>query len=266
MAGALDYAHRQHVVHRDIKPENILLQDGQAIVADFGIARAVDPGVVDAGTAETIPALGTPAYMSPEQATRTAGIDGRSDIYALGCVLYEMLAGAPPFNGSTVQVILDQHAAAPVPSVRAVRRDVPLEIERAVTRALQKAPADRFATAGSFRRGDQPRAGCVRIRARWTSTSQVDRRRRRCLAAPGGGDRRSTTGHESECDSIPTSSRSFPSGSRRLAPRSAWLRREAADLLAGKLTGELRARARPIRDRCGTPGTRSQTRADKSPR
>ncbi|HEY9477254.1 MAG TPA: serine/threonine-protein kinase, partial [Microbacteriaceae bacterium] len=99
VAGALDHAHRQHVVHRDIKPENILLQDGQAIVADFGIARAIDAGVVDAGATETIPALGTPAYMSPEQATRTAGNDGRTDIYALGCVLYEMLAGAPPFTG-----------------------------------------------------------------------------------------------------------------------------------------------------------------------
>ena len=85
--------HRQHVVHRDIKPENILLQEGQAIVADFGIARAIDAGVVDAGATATIPALGTPAYMSPEQATRTAGIDGRTDIYALGCVLYENAGG-----------------------------------------------------------------------------------------------------------------------------------------------------------------------------
>jgi eukaryotic-like serine/threonine-protein kinase len=150
VAGALDYAHRQHVVHRDIKPENILLQEGQAIVADFGIARALDPGVVDVGSAETIPALGTPAYMSPEQATRTTGIDGRADIYALGCVVYEMLAGAPPFTGATVQAILEQHAASPVPSLRGVRPDLPLALEQAVTRALQKAPADRFATAGEF--------------------------------------------------------------------------------------------------------------------
>jgi len=150
VAGALDYAHRQHVVHRDIKPENILLQEGQAIVADFGIARAIDAGVVDAGATETIPALGTPAYMSPEQATRTARIDGRTDIYAFGCVLYEMLVGAPPFTGATVQAILDQHATAPVPSLRALRPDLPLALEQAVTRALQKAPADRFATAGEF--------------------------------------------------------------------------------------------------------------------
>ncbi|MBA3318931.1 MAG: protein kinase, partial [Gemmatimonadales bacterium] len=91
-AGALDYAHRQHVVHRDIKPENILLQEGQAIVADFGIARALDPGAADPGRT-AIPALGTPAYMSPEQATRPEGIDGRTDVYALGCVLYEMVGG-----------------------------------------------------------------------------------------------------------------------------------------------------------------------------
>jgi eukaryotic-like serine/threonine-protein kinase len=150
VAGALDYAHRQHVVHRDIKPENILLQEGQAIVADFGIARAIDAGVVEAGIAETIPALGTPAYMSPEQATRTAPIDGRTDVYALGCVLYEMLAGAPPFHGPTVQAVLAQHATDPVPSLRVVRPDVPLALEAALTRALQKSPADRFVTAGEF--------------------------------------------------------------------------------------------------------------------
>jgi serine/threonine-protein kinase len=88
--------------------------------------------------------------MSPEQATRTAGIDGRTDIYALGCVLYEMLVGAPPFTGATVQAILEQHATAPVPSLRALRPDLALALEQAITRALQKAPADRFATAGEF--------------------------------------------------------------------------------------------------------------------
>ncbi len=150
VAGALDYAHRQGVVHRDIKPENILLQDGQAIVADFGIARAIEAGVVDTGAAESIPALGTPAYMSPEQATRTAGIDGRTDVYALGCVLYEMLAGAPPFSGPTVQAILDHHATDPVPSLRTVRPDIPGPLAQAITRALQKSPTDRFSTAGEF--------------------------------------------------------------------------------------------------------------------
>jgi eukaryotic-like serine/threonine-protein kinase len=150
VAGALDYAHRQNVVHRDIKPENILLQEGQAIVADFGIARAIDAGAVVTGAAETIPALGTPAYMSPEQATRTAATDGRTDVYALGCVLYEMLAGAPPFTGDTAQVILQQHAAAPVPSLARARPDLPILLDRAITRALEKAPADRFATAGAF--------------------------------------------------------------------------------------------------------------------
>jgi eukaryotic-like serine/threonine-protein kinase len=146
VAEALDYSHRHGVVHRDVKPENILLQDGQAIVADFGIARAIhaaDDGPEARGS-------GTPAYMSPEQADRTAALDGRSDVYALGCVLYEMLAGAPPFGGATPQVILTQHASAPIPSLRAVRPDVPDSVERAITRALQKSPADRFGTAGEL--------------------------------------------------------------------------------------------------------------------
>jgi eukaryotic-like serine/threonine-protein kinase len=149
VAGALDYSHRRGVVHRDIKPENILLQDGQAIVADFGIARAIDAAGADR-VGEPGAGTGTPAYMSPEQASPGADVDRRTDIYALGCVLYEMLAGAPPFNGPTVQAILEQHAADPVPSLRVARPDIPFPLEQAVTRALQKAPADRFATAGEF--------------------------------------------------------------------------------------------------------------------
>ncbi len=146
VAEALDYSHRHGVVHRDVKPENILLQDGQAIVADFGIARAIhaaDDGPEARGS-------GTPAYMSPEQAARNAPLDGRSDVYALGCVLYEMLAGAPPFGGATPQVILAQHASAPIPSLRAVRPDVSDSVERAIVRALQKSAADRFGTAGEM--------------------------------------------------------------------------------------------------------------------
>ena len=107
------YAHRHGVVHRDIKPENILLQDGHAIVADFGIARAIDRDGQPIGWATR--RVGTPAYMSPEQATPGSAIDGRTDIYSLGCVLYEMLAGHPPFTGQSTQEILTRHAYDPVP-------------------------------------------------------------------------------------------------------------------------------------------------------
>ncbi len=150
VAGALDYAHRQGVVHRDIKPENILLQDGQAIVADFGIARAIATGVVEAGTADTVPAMGTPAYMSPEQANGAWAIDGRTDVYALGCVLYEMLEGAPPFGGPTMDAILARHASEPAPALRRGGEGEARGVERTIHRALEKTPADRFATAGEL--------------------------------------------------------------------------------------------------------------------
>jgi TolB-like protein/tetratricopeptide (TPR) repeat protein len=149
VAQALGCAHAQGVVHRDIKPENILLSDGHAIVADFGIARALD-ATVSTRLTETGLALGTPVYMSPEQAAGEAGIDGRSDIYALGCVLYEMLAGQPPFTGSTAQSIRARHAVDPVPSLRGVRSTVTRELEGVIRRALAKVPADRFASAEEF--------------------------------------------------------------------------------------------------------------------
>jgi eukaryotic-like serine/threonine-protein kinase len=157
VAQALACAHAQGVVHRDIKPENILLsgyplREGSAtggchaIIADFGLARAVD-ATVSTRLTETGLALGTPAYMSPEQAASDGGLDGRTDIYALGCVLYEMLAGQPPFTGSTAQSILARHAVDPVPSLRTVRPTVTPELEGVIRRALSKVPADRFATA-----------------------------------------------------------------------------------------------------------------------
>ena len=150
VASALGEAHEQGVVHRDIKPENILLtKSGHAVVADFGIARALT--VADGRTVtETGLAVGTPAYMSPEQGAGSGELDGRSDIYSLGCVLYEMLAGHPPFAGETAQEILTRHALDSVPSLRAARPGVPRAVERAVAKALAKVPADRFATPAEF--------------------------------------------------------------------------------------------------------------------
>ena len=148
VADALGYAHTRNVVHRDIKPENILLSGGHAVVADFGIAKALTSAGGEKLT-ETGLALGTPYYMSPEQATGD-GLDGRADQYALGCVLYEMLAGTPPFHGSSGQSILARHAVDPVPSLRTVRATIPVGVERAITRALAKCPADRFATTPEF--------------------------------------------------------------------------------------------------------------------
>ena len=149
VAAALGYAHERGVIHRDIKPENILLSAGQALVADFGIAKALTAAGGEKLT-ETGLSLGTPHYMSPEQASATRSLDGRSDIYALGCVLYEMLAGAPPFTGPSAQSILARHSVDPVPSLHTVRGTVPAGIEWAIGKAMAKVPADRFATAGEF--------------------------------------------------------------------------------------------------------------------
>ncbi len=148
-ARALDYAHRHGVVHRDIKPENILLtRDGDTLVADFGIARALD--ATDARLTDTGLAIGTPAYMSPEQASGDKSVDARSDIYSAGAVLYEMLAGEPPFTGPTAQAILARRFTESPRPLRTARETVPEPLERAVLTALARTPADRFATAGEF--------------------------------------------------------------------------------------------------------------------
>jgi eukaryotic-like serine/threonine-protein kinase len=149
VAEALDYAHKQGIIHRDIKPENILLEDGHAIVADFGIARAAS-ALGERQLTQTGVTLGTPAYMSPEQGTADKSIDGRADIYSLGCVLYELLAGEPPFGGPTAQVIIARHSLAEVPALSIARGTVPEELEDAILRSLAKSPADRFATALEF--------------------------------------------------------------------------------------------------------------------
>jgi serine/threonine-protein kinase len=147
VAAALDYAHRQGVIHRDVKPENILMHDGAALVADFGIGKAMS--TAGGSITQTGFSLGTPAYMSPEQASADSAVDGRSDLYSLGCVLYEMLTGEQPFTGPNAQAIITKRFIAPVPHVRAMR-DVPEQLDVAVTRALARTPVDRFHSAAEF--------------------------------------------------------------------------------------------------------------------
>jgi serine/threonine-protein kinase len=148
-ADALGYAHNHGVVHRDIKPENILLESGHAVVADFGIARAIDQAGGERLT-ETGVTLGTPAYMSPEQSTGSRAIDGRSDVYSLGCVLYEMLSAETPYTGPTPMAIMARKLADPLPRISVVRETVPPRIEAALAKALARMPADRYATAAEF--------------------------------------------------------------------------------------------------------------------
>jgi serine/threonine protein kinase/Tfp pilus assembly protein PilF len=156
VADALTYAHQHGVIHRDIKPENILLTGNHALVADFGIARALVSGTAgqeangsDERLTETGMSVGTPQYMSPEQAAGERELDQRTDVYSLACVFYEMLAGEPPFTGPNPQAVLAKRLSEPAPHLRTTR-EVPLGIDRGVTRALARAPADRFATAAEF--------------------------------------------------------------------------------------------------------------------
>src|SRR5438093_6497072 len=149
VASALSYAHGHDVVHRDIKPENILLSGGEAVVADFGIARAITQAAGTRLTETGIP-VGTPAYISPGQASGGGPIDWRSGVYSLACVLYEMLVAEPPYTGPSAQVVIAKRFTDPVPSVRRLRETISLPTEAAVSKALAKAPADRFATAAEF--------------------------------------------------------------------------------------------------------------------
>jgi eukaryotic-like serine/threonine-protein kinase len=240
---ALGYAHAHGVIHRDIKPENILLEDDQAVVADFGVARAISAAGQDRLT-ETGLALGTPAYMSPEQATASRELDGRSDLYALGCVLYEMLAGQPPFVGATAQQLLARHAIDPIPPLRTVRDTVPAGVEQSVTRALAKVPADRFATAADFADA-LTRAGDTGI------VSSAPRRRRstRRMVAPAAAalGLALMAGYlwwpRPQAVVDPNLVAVVPFRVRGAAQALGYLREGMIDLVAARLTGEGSARA-----------------------
>ncbi|HET9636732.1 MAG TPA: protein kinase [Gemmatimonadaceae bacterium] len=149
-ARALDYAHRSGVVHRDMKPGNVLLHDGHAMITDFGIARALDMSAADPNLTSAGTAIGTPAYMSPEQGMGEPNVDGRTDIYALACVLFEMLTGSPPYVGTNAQMIMMRHFVDPIPSVRDGRKEIPISIDEAIRKALAKQAAGRFSSASDF--------------------------------------------------------------------------------------------------------------------
>ncbi len=184
VAGALSYAHSHGVVHRDIKPENILFLAGQAVVADFGIARAISAGGLDDRLLGV--AAGTPTYMSPEQARGSARLDGRSDLYSLGCVLYEMLTGDPPFRGSTPEEIVAAHVdTAPTP-VQQIRPTLTPPLQAVVSRALEKLPADRYQTAQQFMEAiDRVAAGAAPAAVQLRPTLVAPRRSAGWLATVG---------------------------------------------------------------------------------
>ena len=161
LGAGLDYAHREGFVHRDVKPENVLLADGHAVLADFGIARAIFQAGGDHVT-EVGLAIGTPDYMSPEQAAGDRELDGRCDEYALACVIYEMLAGEPPFSGTSARVTIARHLSEPPPPLRSHRPDAPAAVAHALQRALAKAPPDRFPTVAEFTAAlEDTRSGAV---------------------------------------------------------------------------------------------------------
>jgi len=184
VAGALAYAHSRGVVHRDIKPENIMLSGGTAVVADFGIARAVTAAGGGQHLTETGTIIGTPAYMSPEQATGSDEIDGRSDQYSLACVVYEMLVGEPPFTGPTARAVIARHSLDMVSPPSIVRDTIPDATEDAILRALSKTPADRFPTAVLFAEALNAPSAVTGSRRRTTRPAAMPRR---WLGLPRGG-------------------------------------------------------------------------------
>ena len=173
VANALAFAHTHDILHRDIKPENILLQEGHAYVADFGIARVVGASAEGHALTQTGMSVGTPTYMSPEQALADKGVDARTDQYALGCVLYEMIAGAPPFVGASMQVLIVKHTMEPVPPLRTIAPDVSKPLEDVIFRSLAKAPADRFPSMEAFAAALQAPEAAASTNARATGDART---------------------------------------------------------------------------------------------
>src|SRR2546425_848456 len=185
-AGALAYAHSPRVLHRGIKPQNVMLSRGTALGADFGIARAVTAAGDAHQLTQTGTVIGTPAYMSPEQATGSAEIDGRSDQYSLACVVYEMLVGEPPFTGPTAQAVMARQSLDAVSPPSIVRASIPDAVEDALLRALAKTPADRFPTAALFAEAlARPSAATGPMRRATRPTPAARRVPRRVLVEAG---------------------------------------------------------------------------------
>ncbi len=264
VADALSFAHSQGVVHRDIKPENVLLEAGHAVVADFGVACAVSAVGADRLTATGF-AVGTPAYMSPEQASGDQRIDGRSDIYSLACVLYEMLAGEPPHTGPTPQAILARQLTGEVRSLQPVRTSVGPELDDAIKRALAPAPADRYATATEFSQAVTGRLA-PRRRRRSSIALMISRRQLRngliavavVLGLLGAAAilRLALSVREARAGERPVTLAVYPF--RATGPEAGSLGEGAADLLAAAVDGTLGMAVsdpaglwRPLRDAGG---------------
>ncbi|MEZ4588199.1 MAG: protein kinase [Gemmatimonadales bacterium] len=237
IAEALGYAHGRGVIHRDIKPENVLLQGGHAIVADFGIAKAVTEAGGETLT-RTGMAIGTPHYMSPEQAT-AGPIDARSDLYALGAVLYEMLAGEPPYTGATGQAILAKGMMEPVPRVSVVRQTVSPGLERVVTKALAKSPADRFGSAAELIEGlrTSETAGPAEAHRGWSSRARAGAIALVAAAVAVGGYLLSREGPATDAPELALDRIAVAPFSVNGASDLAYLGHGMVDLISAKLDG-----------------------------
>ena len=232
VASALECAHREGIVHRDVKPENILVEDGFAIVSDFGIAR-VRSATESISITQTGTSLGTPLYMSPEQAVGAQDIDGRSDLYSLACVLYEMLAGHPPYAADSLRQMLMRHALDPVPDLRALRPDVPEHISQAVAMGMAKDPADRFETLAAF--GHALKGGSAPVRASEGLWGRV----RSAFVGPGARSSYLAPGTRPQAPRIPTESLPPTKAPAAVAPTSAGSATSVPGILVTTPTGRV---------------------------